>query len=128
MISMELQNNSLTTLIVQQCELSVKGKQTKNYTLCLNKYSCLIVSTKLVCLEICTLYVCSYMSKFRINTITTGAHALSKLLVWNCTLQVFDVSYNTIGDDGISEMVEQLQISTLTELNITQCGLSVKGT
>ena len=29
MISMELQNNSLTTLTVQQCELSVKGKQTE---------------------------------------------------------------------------------------------------
>ena len=70
----------------------------------------------------------SYMAKFIINTITAGAHALSKLLVGNCTLQVFDVSYNTIGDDEISEMVDQLQISTLTELNITQCGLSVKGT
>ena len=57
MISKELQNNSLTTLTVQQCELSVKGKQTKNYTLCLNKYCCLIVSTKLVCLAICTLYI-----------------------------------------------------------------------
>ena len=45
MISMELQNNSLTTLTVQQCELSVKGKQMKNYTLCLNKYCCLIMST-----------------------------------------------------------------------------------
>ena len=42
MISMELQNNSLTTLTVQQCELSVKGKKTKNYTLCLNKYWCLL--------------------------------------------------------------------------------------
>ena len=29
MISMELQNNSLTTLIVQQCEISAKGKQTE---------------------------------------------------------------------------------------------------
>ena len=72
--------------------------------------------------------ICGYVTKFRISTITTGAHALNKLLVGNYTLQVFDVSYNTIGDDGISEMVEQLQISTLTELNITQCGLSVKGT
>ena len=45
MISMELQNSSLTSLTVQQCELSVKGKQIKNYTLCLNKYYCLIMST-----------------------------------------------------------------------------------
>ena len=29
MISVELQNNSLTTLIVQQCEISAKGKQTE---------------------------------------------------------------------------------------------------
>ena len=57
MISMELQNNSLSTLTVQECELSVKGKQMKNYTLCLNEYCCLIMSTKLVSLAIYTLHI-----------------------------------------------------------------------
>ena len=60
--------------------------------------------------------------------ITTGAIAVSKLLVGNCTLQVLSVSYNAIGDDGISVIVEQLQhITTLTMLFVRDCGLSVKG-
>ena len=61
--------------------------------------------------------------------ITTGAIAVSKILMGNCTLQVLNVISNTIGDDGISVIVEQLQhITTLTELFVIQCGLSVKGT
>ena len=61
--------------------------------------------------------------------ITTGAIAVNKILMGNCTLQVLNVSSNTIGDDGISVIVEQLQhITTLTELDVTKCGLSVKGT
>ena len=60
--------------------------------------------------------------------ITTGAIAVSKLLVGNCTLQVLSVRYDDIGDDGISVIVEQLQhITTLTKLNVWGCGLSVKG-
>ena len=60
--------------------------------------------------------------------ITTGAIAVSKLLVGNCTLQMLNASFNHIGDDGISVIVEQLQhITTLTVLNVDQCGLSVKG-
>ena len=50
--------------------------------------------------------------------ITTGAIAVSKLLVGNCTLQKLDVSENAVGDDGISVIVEQLQhITTLTNLD-----------
>ena len=46
----------------------------------------------------------------------------------NCTLQVLDVSGNTIGDDGISVIVEHMQkITTLTQLVVIKCGLSVKG-
>ena len=60
--------------------------------------------------------------------ITTGAIAVSKLLVGNCTLQVLSVAGNNIGDDGISVIVEQLQHNTtLTELHVIGCGLSVKG-
>ena len=59
---------------------------------------------------------------------TTGAIAVSKLLVRNCTLQVLSMNFNNIGDDGISVIVECLQhITTLTELNVVNCGLSVKG-
>ena len=61
--------------------------------------------------------------------ITIGAIAVSKLLVGNCTLQVLDVRFNAIGDDGISVIVEQLQhTTTLTKLYVQQCGLSAKGT
>ena len=61
--------------------------------------------------------------------ITTGAIALSKLLVGNCTLQVLNVNFSHIGDDGISVIVEQLQHNTtLTKLYVLRCGLSVKGT
>ena len=62
--------------------------------------------------------------------ITTGAIAISKILMGNCTLQVLNVSDNSIGDDGISVIVEQLQhITTLTELRVVlKCGLTVKGT
>ena len=60
--------------------------------------------------------------------ITTGAIAISKLLLRNYTLQVLNVNLNTIGDDGISVIVEQLQhITSLTKLYVVQCGLSVKG-
>ena len=60
--------------------------------------------------------------------ITTGAIVVSKLLVENCTLQALYVSFNDIGDDGISVIVEQLQhITTLTTLDVAHCGLSVKG-
>ena len=61
--------------------------------------------------------------------IITGAIAMSKLSVANCTLQVLNVNSNNIGDDGISVIIEQLQhITTLTKLYVAKCGLSVKGT
>ena len=62
--------------------------------------------------------------------ITTGAVAVSKLLMRNCTLQVLDVNENTIGDDGISVIVEQLQKVTnskISELWIMQCGITLTG-
>ena len=68
------------------------------------------------------------MVTYIIVMIITGAVAVSKLLVGNCTLQELNVNDNIIGDDGISVIVEQLQhITTLTVLNVGYCGLSVKG-
>ena len=43
----------------------------------------------------------------------------------NRTLQVLNVRRNNIGNDGISEIAEQLQ--HITTLNVELCGLSVKG-
>lgn len=63
------------------------------------------------------------------SLITTGVIAVGTILMGNCTLQELNVSSNSIGDDGISVIVEQLQhITTLTKLSVLKCGLSVKGT
>ena len=62
--------------------------------------------------------------------ITTGAIAVSKLLMRNCTLQVLNVSHNIIGDDGISVIVEQLQKVTnsrISLLRIRNCGITLTG-
>ena len=62
--------------------------------------------------------------------ITTGAIAVSKLLMRNCTLRALNVSINTIGDDGISVIVEQLQKITdsrISELWIDGCGITLTG-
>ena len=61
--------------------------------------------------------------------IITGAIAVSKLLMRNCSLRHLNVGHNNIGDDGISVIVEKLlHITTLTTLDVKDCGLSVKGT
>ena len=53
---------------------------------------------------------------------------MSKLLVGSCILQALNIKLNSIGDDGILVIVEQLQyITTLTELDVEGCVLSVKG-
>ena len=41
------------------------------------------------------------------------------------SLRELDVSYNNIGDDGISLCLQY--INTLTELSVIGCGLSAKG-
>jgi len=64
-----------------------------------------------------------------IVVVTTGASCLSELLKVNNSLQVLKMSYNDIGDEGISSVAEGLKHNkTLTNLNIGNCGLSVKGT
>ena len=127
LISEELQHNkSLTKLLVYQCGLSVKGEELINFVF----FACTSFS------EYCCL--CYYLIPYMVTSvryiiivivmITTGAIAVSKLLVGNCTLQELDVSGIHIGDDGIS-VIEQLQhITTLTKLYVVGCGLSVKGT
>ena len=127
MISEELQhNNSLTKLFVLECGLTVKGEELINFVF----FACTSIS------EYCCL--CYYIIPYMVTSvryiiivivmITTGAIAVSKLLVGNCTLQYLNVNHNDIGDDGISVIVEQLQhITTLTKLYVLECGLSGKG-
>ena len=47
----------------------------------------------------------------------------------SASLRVLDVSRNHIVDDGISLIVDHLHGNrTLTELSVSHCGLSAKGT
>ena len=45
------------------------------------------------------------------------------------SLRVLHVGWNHIGDDGVLVMMDGLQHNkTLTKLDVTNCGLSAKGT
>ena len=51
------------------------------------------------------------------------------IITGSTTLRKLDVSYNDIGDNGISVITEGLQSNkTLTKLNVSGCRFSVKGT
>ena len=51
------------------------------------------------------------------------------VITGSTTLRELDVSGNHTGDNGISVITEGLQSNkTLTKLNVSYCGLSVKGT
>ena len=59
---------------------------------------------------------------------TTGASCLGKLLKVNNSLQVLDIEWNVIGDNGMSSVADGLQHnSTLKKLNVRECEFSVKG-
>ena len=50
------------------------------------------------------------------------------MLMENNKLQYLDISWNTIGDDGVRLITEGLQCNnTLTKLNAERCGISVTG-
>ena len=51
------------------------------------------------------------------------------IITGSTTLRELDVSWNDIGDNGISVITEGLQSNkTLTKLTVSECGFSVKGT
>jgi len=50
------------------------------------------------------------------------------MMLKKCTLQTINISINPIGDDGILLITEGLQCNkTLTNLQVSTCGLSVTG-
>ena len=60
--------------------------------------------------------------------VTTGASCLGELLKVNNSLQKLVMEMNDIGDDGMSSIADGLQHNnTLTKLNVSWCGFSVKG-
>ena len=61
--------------------------------------------------------------------IITGAVYISQLLNVTHIIQVLDITYNDIGDEGMAVISKALQYNKLlTTLMVEQCGLSVKGT
>ena len=51
------------------------------------------------------------------------------IITGSATLRELDVSWNNIGDNGISVITKGLQSNkTLTKLNVSGCRFSVKGT
>ena len=59
--------------------------------------------------------------------ITTGAISISQALMVNQTLLELDMGDNQIGDDGIIAIAGSLNSSSITELDVTECGISVVG-
>ena len=122
MISEELQHNNLIDLSVERRELSVKGEDKQLANFLAIHYTLLFMFTNIPC------DIANQCEIYNIFMIITGAIAVSKLLMGNCSLQELYVCNNNIGDDGISVIAEQLQhITTLHTLNVSSCGLSVKG-
>ena len=58
---------------------------------------------------------------------STGATVISKLLKDNHVIQELDMSDNNIGDDGITAITTALTNSTIRELWVVNCGITLTG-
>ena len=59
--------------------------------------------------------------------ITTGAISISQALMVNQTLLEHDMSGNDITDDGNTAIAGSLRSSSITELNVSRCGITFTG-
>jgi len=59
--------------------------------------------------------------------IIAGAIDISEVLVGKRTLQVLNISYNNIGDDGITAIAKALINSQIRELYVVKCGITFTG-
>ena len=59
--------------------------------------------------------------------ITTGAISISQALMVNQTLLQLNMKNNQIGDDGITAIASSLSNSSITLLDVMNCGISVVG-
>ena len=60
--------------------------------------------------------------------ITTGAICIKTLLMENKTITLLDIGYNQISNEGVAAICQGLEnTTTLTELRMHNCGLSVEG-
>ena len=56
--------------------------------------------------------------------ITTGAISISQALMVNQTLLKLDMWSNNITDDGITAIAGSLRSSSITKLNVCECGIT----
>jgi len=59
--------------------------------------------------------------------INTGAICISEVFMGKCSLQVLNMSQNNIGDDGITAIVGTLSNSQISELDVSDCGITLTG-
>ena len=59
--------------------------------------------------------------------ITAGAISISQALLVNQTLLELDMSDNDIKDEGITAIAGSLNNSSITELYVQECGLTITG-
>ena len=59
--------------------------------------------------------------------ITTGAISISNMMMVNHSLRELDMSFNNIGDDGISAIARELGNCKINTLFLIQCGIAVTG-
>ena len=59
--------------------------------------------------------------------ITTGAISISKMMMGNHSLQRLGINKNNIGDDGISAIAGALGNCKISELYVSECGITLTG-
>ena len=59
--------------------------------------------------------------------ITTGVISISQALMVNQTLLELYMSHNNIGDEGITAISSSLNQSSLTKLDVNNCGITFTG-
>ena len=59
--------------------------------------------------------------------ILTGAITISKIIKENYILECLDIRDNSIGDEGIRAIAQQLALSKIIKLNVAGCGFTDSG-
>ena len=59
--------------------------------------------------------------------ITTGAVSISEMIKINHTLQVLNINHNPIGDEGIASIARTLDTTSISELYVYYCSITVTG-
>ena len=59
--------------------------------------------------------------------ITTGAISISKMMMVNHSLPELNMSFNNIGDDGISAIAGALGNCKINTLHVDECGITLTG-